>query len=124
MQIIQKIIYSLLISGIFIPLFPQSTNAAFKIHETGKLWKTAKDDGTLGPANPLNRFETFPSMDWPGGPHNLNKDDQRSYNYGAGVWIGGRKNGTIFFTENGPFTNVNDGTFEPIQEIENFIGTD
>jgi hypothetical protein len=63
-------------------------------------------------------------MDWPGGPHNLNKDDQRSYNYGAGVWIGGRKNGTIFFTENGPFTNVNDGTFEPIQEIENFIGTD
>jgi hypothetical protein len=105
--------------------FSQARKADFRIHDRGNLWETAKDDGTLGPADPTNRFETFPSMDWPGGPDVFNKDDQRSYSYGAGVWIGGRRNdGSVFFTENGPFTNVDNGTFSPIREIENFLGSD
>jgi hypothetical protein len=104
--------------------FSQARKADFRIHDRGNLWETAKDDGTFGPADPVNRFETYPSMDWPGGPLILNKDDQRSYSYGSGVWIGGKRgDGSIFFTENGPFSNVDQGTFEPLQEIENFLGS-
>src|SRR3990172_8896309 len=111
--------------GISSIILPQVRKAEFKIHNRGNLWETVKDDGTIGPADPLNRLETYPSMDWPGGPAILNKDDQRSYNFGAGMWIGGKKGSTIFFTENGPFTNtIDEGTFEPMQEIENFLGSD
>ncbi|RPI74436.1 MAG: hypothetical protein EHM47_03570 [Ignavibacteriales bacterium] len=125
MQLIQKIFLLFLMIGICSSLWPQVRKAEFKIHDRGKLWETVKDDGTIGPADPTNRFETFPSMDWPGGPHQLNKDDQRSYNYGAGMWIGGKRgDGSTFFTENGPFTFVNEGTFEPMKEIENFLGSD
>jgi hypothetical protein len=125
MREISKKILILIILILFVEDgLPQARKADFRVHNRGNLWETAKDDGTLGPADPLNRFETYPSMDWPGGPAILNKDDQRSYSYGAGVWIGGRRNdGSVFFTENGPFSNVDRGTFEPMQEIENFIGS-
>ncbi len=125
MRFILKIFFIVLFTGLYIKAFPQARNAEFKIHDRGNLWETVKDDGTLGPADPTNRFNTYPSMDWPGGPHTLNKDDQRSYDFGAGMWIGGKRNdGTTFFTENGPFTFVDIGTFQPMQEMDNFLGSD
>ncbi|MDZ7393311.1 MAG: hypothetical protein ONB25_10505 [candidate division KSB1 bacterium] len=95
----------------------------FKIHDRGELWETMKDNGQLGGL--FSPFEYYPSMDWPGGPAVLpNKDEQRSYSQGGGVWIGGKKaNGTIFFNEMGPFDFVDLGTFYPMEEVENFIGS-
>ncbi|MCX6151404.1 MAG: hypothetical protein NTX22_12810 [Ignavibacteriales bacterium] len=102
----------------------QVRNADFKIHDRGNLWETMKDNGTIGAPSPTNRFEYYPSMDWPGGPNKMNKDDQRSYTVGAGMWIGGKKSdGSIFFTENGPFDFVDNGTFEAIQKTENLLGS-
>ena len=122
MKIILKIFLIILSSGCLYLIFPQARNADFKIHDRGNLWETMKDDGTIGAPDPTNRFETYPSMDWPGGPHVLNKDDQRSYMVGAGMWIGGKRNdGSIFFTENGPFSFVDKGIFEPITKTENYI---
>ncbi len=104
--------------------FPQARNAEFLLHDRGNLWETMKDDGTIGAPDPTNRFQFYPSMDWPGGPHVLNKDDQRSYMLGAGIWMGGKKSdGSIFFTENGPFSYVDRGTFDKIQEVNNFDGS-
>jgi len=96
----------------------------FRIHDRGQVWETMKDNGLIGAPNPTNRFEYYPSLDWPGGPHALvNKDEQRSYSYQAGMWIGGKKAGSqVFFTENGPFTYVDNGTFSPMQKQTNFIG--
>jgi hypothetical protein len=95
----------------------------YVLHDRGQLWETMKDNGMIGAPNPTNRFEFFPSMDWPGGPHVLStKDEQRSYNYAAGMWIGGKKTGgALFFTENGPFTYVDNGTFSPITRTTNFV---
>jgi hypothetical protein len=103
----------------------QVRQADFKLHDRGALWETMKDDGTIGAPNPTNRFEFYPSMDWPGGPHTLpSKDEQRSYNVGAGLWIGGKKSGgTLFFTENGPFSNVDKGVFSPIVKTTNYVGS-
>jgi hypothetical protein len=102
----------------------QVRNADFKIHDRGNLWETMKDDGTIGAPNPTNRFEYYPSMDWPGGPSQMNKDDQRSYSYGSGMWIGGKKaDGTVFFTENGPFGYVDKGIFETIEKTDNLLGS-
>lgn len=104
--------------------YSQARNAEFLLHDRGNLWETMKDDGTIGAPDPTNRFQFYPSMDWPGGPHILNKDDQRSYMLGAGLWIGGKKSdGSIFFTENGPFSYVDKGTFDKIQEVKNFDGS-
>jgi hypothetical protein len=124
MQKIMKIAYLILLAGLTTQVFAQARNAEFLLHNRGNLWDTMKDDGTIGPSSPTNRLETYPGMDWPGGPAVMNKDDQRMYNYGAGMWIGGKKNGTIFLTENGPFTKVDEGTFEKITKTENFIGSD
>lgn len=105
------------------PLSAQVRNADYKIHDRGSLWETMKDNGTIGAPNPTNRFEYFPSMDWPGGPNQMNKDEQRSYSVGSGMWIGGkRSDGSVFFTENGPFNYVDNGNFEPIVRVDNFIG--
>ena len=71
-----------------LPLFAQARKAEFRIHDRGTLWETVKDDGTLGAPDPTNRFQYYPSMDWPGGPESMIKDDQRSYMLGAGLWIG------------------------------------
>ncbi len=102
----------------------QVRNADFKIHDRGNLWETMKDNGTIGAPNPTNRFEYYPSMDWPGGPNVMNKDDQRSYSVGSGMWIGGKKSdGSVFFTENGPFNFVDNGTFETIVKTDNFLGS-
>jgi hypothetical protein len=103
-------------------LFAQARNAEYEIHKRGKLWETMKDDGTIGAPDPTDRFEYYPSMDWPGGPEKLEKDDQRSYMVGAGTWIGGkRSDGSIFFVENGPNLLVDQGTFEKIEKMENYI---
>lgn len=105
-------------------LSAQVRNADFKIHDRGELWETMKDNGTIGAPNPTDRFENYPSMDWPGGPNSMNKDDQRSYSAGSGMWIGGKRNdGSIFFTENGPFNFVDNGTFEAIVRTDNFLGS-
>lgn len=122
----KNMLISSLILGVFIlaPILPAQIRIAdFKIHDRGRLWETMKDDGTIGAPEPTNQYAFFPSMDWPGGPTDLVfKDDQRSYMVAAGMWIGGRhQDGTLFFTENGPFTLVDDGTFEEIVEQENFI---
>jgi len=94
------------------------------IHDRANLWETMKDDGTIGPANPTDRFKTYPSMDWPGGPHELAKDDQRSYSFGWGFWIGGKHtDGSIFLIENGPFSYVDLGTFNDLILEENFVGS-
>ncbi len=109
---------------LFIPLliFGQSRTAEFKIHDRGILWETMKDDGTIGSADPTNRFKYFPSMDWPGGPNEMLKDDQRSYMLGAGLWIGGyHSNGNLFLTENGPFLNIDRGTFTLLDRTDNYI---
>lgn len=104
--------------------FSQVRNADFKIHDRGNLWETMKDNGTIGAPNPTNRLEYYPSMDWPGGPNVMNKDDQRSYSVGSGVWIGGkRSDGSVFFTENGPFNFVDNGIFEAITKSENLLGS-
>lgn len=105
-------------------LSAQVRNADFKIHDRGSLWETMKDNGTIGAPNPTNRFEYYPSMDWPGGPDQMNKDDQRSYSVGSGMWIGGKKSdGSLFFTENGPFNFVDNGTFEEIIRFDNYLGS-
>jgi hypothetical protein len=102
----------------------QIRQAEFKIHDRGELWETMKDDGTIGAPNPTNRYEFYPSMDWPGGPHTLtSKDDQRSYSLGAGLWIAGKKGGSLFMTEHGPFSNIDKGTFQPIVKQTNFAGS-
>ena len=121
-----KIIY---ISFCFILVFTQSHFAQvriadFMIHDRGNLWETMKDDGTIGPANPTNRFETYPSMDWPGGPAKLAKDDQRSYSFASGFWLGGKRgDGTTFLIENGPLNFVDLGTFNDLIMEENFVGS-
>lgn len=103
----------------------QIRKADFLLHDRGMLWETMKDDGTIGAPNPTNQFEYFPSMDWPGGPHkHVLKQEQRSYSAGAGIWIGGRHDGgALFFTENGPFTHVDEGTFQKITKDENYLGS-
>ncbi len=102
----------------------QVRQAEFEIHKRGQLWETMKDDGTIGAPEPSNQFEFFPSMDWPGGQSILpSKTEQRSYMVGAGLWIGGNMNGSVFFTGNGPLGTVDAGTFEPIEKVENFIGS-
>jgi hypothetical protein len=103
-------------------LFAQARKAEFNFHDRGVLWETMKDDGTIGAPDPTNRFQYYPSMDWPGGPQTMVKDDQRSYMLGAGLWIGGyHADGRLFFTENGPFSNVDKGTFYPLEKVDNFI---
>lgn len=103
----------------------QTRTPDFRIHDRGELWETMKDNGQIGAPNPTNRFEYHPGMDWPGGPHTLvSKDEQRSYNYQAGMWIGGKSaGGVVFFTENGPFTFVDNGTFSTITKTTNFFGS-
>ena len=116
---------------LMVALFTASTSngqvrrADFRFHDRGELWETMKDDGTIGAPNPTNRYEFYPSMDWPGGPHDLkDKDDQRSYMYAAGLWIGWKDgSGEISFCENGPISPVVEGEFQEMVEIENFIGT-
>jgi hypothetical protein len=101
----------------------QVREADFRIHDRGELWETAKDDGTLGAPAPTDPFEYFPSMDWPGGPAELeSKEEQRSYHAGAGLWIGGRRaGGEVFFTEHGPLGFSPGGQFDPMEEVENFV---
>jgi hypothetical protein len=108
-----------------LPALAQVRQPEYRLHDRGQLWETMKDNGMIGAPNPTNRYEFFPSMDWPGGPHALtSKDEQRSYNYAAGMWIGGKKTGgALFFTENGPFTFVDNGTFSPIVRQTNFLGS-
>jgi hypothetical protein len=103
----------------------QVRQALFEIHNRGEVWETVKDNGTVGAPNPTNRFEYHPSLDWPGGPADLtSKDEQRSYHAGGGMWIGGKKpGGAVFFTENGPLTYVDLGTFEPIVKTANHAGS-
>ena len=97
--------------------------AEFEIHDRGDLWDTVKDDGTVGAPSPTNLFEFFPSMDWPGGPSTLlSKDEQRSYNFAGGTWIGGRRaDGSLFFVENGPFAFRDQGTYEVMTKTNNFV---
>ena len=117
-------ILSILIFVYLNSLNAQVRIADFRIHDRGNLWETMNDDGTIGPPDPSNRFETYPSMDWPGGPPNLIKDNQRSYSYGSGLWIGGkRSDNSIFFVEDGPFTYVDQGSYTDIVVDENFIGS-
>ncbi|MDE2833987.1 MAG: hypothetical protein OXM02_05650 [Bacteroidota bacterium] len=101
----------------------QVRTAEFEVHDRGDLWDTMKDDGTLGAPSPGNLFEFFPSMDWPGGPAILlSKDEQRSYNFAGGTWIGGRReDGSLFFVENGPFAFRDQGTYAPMEKVNNFI---
>lgn len=102
---------------------PQVRVPLFKIHDRGDLWETMKDNGQIGGL--FSPFEYYPSMDWPGGPAVLpNKDEQRSYSQGGGVWIGGKKaGGRVFFNEMGPFDFVDLGTFFGMEEVENFNGS-
>jgi hypothetical protein len=105
-------------------LFAQSGQAEFKIHNRGDLWETVKSNGTVGAPNPTSRYDFQPSMDWPGGPTTLvSKDEQRSYHAGGGMWVGGKRGGQVFFTENGPFSYVDLGTFNPITKTLNFCGS-
>ena len=72
----------------------------FEVHDRGELWETMNDDGTIGAPNPTNQFEFYPSMDWPGGPHELTlKESQRSYMVAAGMWLAGNTGGeyAIFY---------------------------
>ena len=123
MKVSLKLIYSFSITLLFSVVgVSQVRNAEFLIHNRGNLWETMKDDGTIGAPDPTNRFQNYPSMDWPGGPKIMNKDDQRSYMLGAGIWIGGKKSdGSIFFNENGPFSFVDNGTFDKLKEDDNFV---
>jgi len=109
-----------------INLFSQTTRKpSFEIHDIGMLWETMKDDGTIGAPDPTSTLDFYPSMDWPGGPHQLdNKNEQRSYMVGAGIWIGGKDNSNeVFFTENGPFSWIDNGEFSSIEKVENLIGS-
>ncbi|TVQ13101.1 MAG: T9SS C-terminal target domain-containing protein [Balneolaceae bacterium] len=100
----------------------QNRVAEFEIHARGNLWETVRDDGRLGAPDPNNRFQNFPSLDWPGGPTFMDKDDQRHYRVSAGLWIGGRRaDNSIFFVENGPFQLVNVQSVQPMQKITNYI---
>ena len=123
-KIKQGFMIGLFVVGL-IPVFAQLRTPEFKVHDRGNLWETMKDDGTIGAISPTNRYEFYPSMDWPGGPHILtDKDDQRSYMVGAGMWIGWKNSsGSVVFSENGPLSPVNEGQFEPMVKIENFIGS-
>jgi hypothetical protein len=108
---------------LLIPIVARGQSRNFLIHNRGELWESMKDDGTIGPPDPRNTFEYFPSMDWPGGPSTLvTKDEQRSYSVGAGVWIGGKRGGALFFTQNGPLTPVDQSTLDPITKVQNFVG--
>ncbi|MEM1041678.1 MAG: T9SS type A sorting domain-containing protein [Bacteroidota bacterium] len=109
-----------------LPAAAQLREADVRVHDRGELWETVKDDGTLGAREPLNPFEFFPSMDWPGGPDALaSKDEQRSYHAGAGLWIGGLgANGAVFFDELGPFATVEVDEVLPMAETENFVEAD
>ena len=113
----------LLVLPAAVPATAQVREADFRVHDRGELWETAKDDGTLGAPNPTSPFEYFPSMDWPGGPAELEtKEEQRSYHAGAGLWIGGRRaDGAVFFNEHGPLSFSPGGEFAPITEVENFV---
>ena len=104
-------------------VFTQYREPSFKIHDRGDLWETVKDNGQIGGFFSL--FEYYPSMDWLGGPAILpSKDEQRSYMQGAGLWVGGKNpDGTVFFNEMGPFTYVEQGTFDEMIKEENFIGS-
>ncbi len=104
--------------------FTQYREPLFKVHDRGILWETVKDNGQIG--GMFSAFEFFPSMDWPGGPAELpNKDEQRSYMQGAGIWLAGIKpNASIFFDEMGPFTYYDQGTYFEMEEEENFIGAE
>jgi len=100
----------------------QVRNPEFEIHKRGNLWESVRDDGTLGAPDPNNRFQNFPSLDWPGGPTVMSKDDQRHYRVAGGLWIGGRQaNGALFMAEHGPFQSVSSGTYQPLQRVENYI---
>ncbi len=113
------------LSGLFLvtTVMAQVRTPEFEVHDRGNLWETMKDNGTIGSLNPTNTTEFFPGMDWPGGPATLvSKNDQRSYLYAAGLWIGGQHaDGTVFFTEHGPGPVVDYGTFEPITKANNFV---
>ncbi len=108
---------------LIVPALGQVRTPEFEVHNRGNLWETMKDNGTIGPLNPTNTTEFYPGMDWPGGPEELNsKNDQRSYLYGAGLWIGGfHTGGSPFFTEHGPGGVVDYGTFEEIIKLDNFV---
>lgn len=122
-KIFKSIFIVLFISSLTL-LQAQVRNAEFEIHNRGMLWETMKDNGTIGAPDPTNRFEYYPSMDWPGGPETMSKDDQRSYMVGAGMWVGGKQGGAPFFNENGPFVFVDQGTFDAITKTDNFIEHD
>lgn len=116
--------YLLLILLICLPVFvgAQTRTASFEIHNRSNIWETVRDDGRLGAPDPNNRFENYPSLDWPGGPTVMNKDDQRHYRVSAGLWIGGRRtNGSVFFIENGPFQTVNVVDVSPITKETNYL---
>jgi hypothetical protein len=104
-------------------VFGQIREPEFEIHDRGELWETMNDDGTMGAPSPTNQYEFYPSMDWPGGPHQLKlKEQQRSYMVGAGMWIAGKDQGnSLFFTEHGPFSLSDEGTFEEIVKINNYL---
>jgi hypothetical protein len=103
----------------------QPRQAEFHVHDRGEIWETVKDDGTIGAPNIMSPFEYYPSGDWPGGPHELvSKEEQRAYHAGIGLWLGGRRgDGSLFFTEHGPFQTVDFGTFEQIRKTENYVGS-
>ena len=120
-----KIIYKASILSVLLlgAVNGQIREPEFKIHDRGVLWETMNDDGTIGAPNPTNQYEYYPSMDWPGGPHQLAlKEQQRSYMVGAGMWLAGNhQSGTLFFTEHGPFSLSDEGTFEEIRIINNYL---
>lgn len=94
----------------------------FQVLNRGNLWETINDDGRIGYVDPMNPFSSYPSMDWPGGPDELrSKTEQRSYQAGAGLWIGAQKGTELIFSEHGPFDNVDAGSFEAITRRDNFI---
>ena len=96
----------------------------FEVLNRGNLWETINDDGRIGYVDPMSPFSSYPSMDWLGGPDELRaKTEQRSYQAGAGLWIGAHKDGALFFSEHGPFNIVDEGSFEPISRRDNFIET-
>lgn len=104
-------------------VFAQIRVPEYEIHDRGNLWETMKDDGTIGAIRPTDPSEFLPGMDWPGGPHQLtSKLDQRSYLYGAGLWIGGKhSDGSVFLTEHGPGGHVDQGSGYAITKVDNFI---
>ena len=104
-------------------VYGQTRVPEFELHDRGELWDTMNDDGTHG-AYPQPLGDYKPSMDWPAGPHKFNSPyDQRSYLYKAGVWTGGKLNGNIFLTKNGPF-EIDNSTFSPLEKITNYVESD